>query len=172
MAQRVGPGKTKTAEKKRIHGINLVNLFTAYAVYMVCTFFYGFGIAGLVGQAIIHSTVFSSFSRFYAVFQCFYSFSRFYTFFTVLYSFSRFYTVFRSFIQIFTVLCSFPRFFAVLWLRGWDPDPGRPKTVKNRINRINRKSFIPFIRFFTVFHGFLRFCGSEAGIRTQADPKP
>ena len=37
------------------------------------------------------------------------------------------------FIRFFTV---FLRVFAVLWLRGWNPDAGRPKTTKKRLNRI------------------------------------
>ena len=85
----------------------------------------------------------------------------------------------------------FLRFFAVLWLRGWgQAEPKSHKRYKPQKTFAIYTVYTVFCGFgiaglgeavtqkmvytvfYVFFHGFLRFCGSEAGIRTQADPKP
>ena len=95
--------------------------------------------------------------------------------------------------MVYTVFYGFLRFFAVLRLRGWNPDPGRAqnrlkpyKRYKPQKNLHGLYRLYGFLLFwdrllgkavthytvYTVFCGFLLFCGSEAGIRMQADPEP
>ena len=46
------------------------------------------------------------------------------------------------------VLYGFCVYFAVLWLRGWNPDPGRPKTAKNGKKPGKPYKPLKLIRFF------------------------